>query len=110
MEACDPCCPEEGSASVQMARCRVHRADCWQAEKQLTTVVTHSQHLVSSSMPFPSVILFRQHDEPARGWAEMILGNLRFPVKEPENQRGEMCLHKVGQLGSGEAGVKTPVS
>ena len=40
----------------------------------------------------------------------MILGNLHFSVKERENQRGEMCLHKVGQLGSGETGVRTPVS
>ena len=66
MEACDPCCPEEGSATVQMARCRLHQADCWQAEKQLTTIVTHSQQLVSSSTPFPPVILFCQHDEPAK--------------------------------------------
>lgn len=61
-------------------------------------------------MPFPPVILFYQHDEPAKRLAEMILGNLHFPVKEHENQRDEMCLHKVGQLGSGEAGVRTPVS
>ena len=66
MEACDPCCPEEGSATVQMVRFRVHRADGWQAEKQLTIILTHSQQLVSSSMPFPSVILFHQHDEPAK--------------------------------------------
>ena len=45
-----------------------------------------------------------------RGWAETIPGNLHFPVKEHENQSDEMCPHKVGQLGSAEAGVRTPVS